>query len=478
VSEPDDIEAVRRALGERLASLRTAAGLSQPQLAPLVGYSRSTLANAETGRRPAAREFWQRCDEVLATGGVLGRQYDELAARKQKRQAAAQQAARAERLARIEQAQQHPLTTWQRQPAGELAAPAELSLIHDSWEVDQSNGLAGLLDEAAPSVAAPTLARLIHEWLVVEPPHHLELQAGRQIGDRLVTQVERRVVQLRHLDDFVGGRDLHALVERELAVTGRLLRDASYTEALGKRLFVAIGELCQLAGWVAADAGQYGRAAHYFALGVKAAHAAGDRPLAANVISTLAYQTSNTGNPLDGVLLAQTASRGAEHAATATAQALFHERVAWAQAKAGNRRSTEQALAQVEQNFDRRRPDDDPEWIYWLNEDEIAVMAARCYVELGQGSRAIPLLTDVLDHYDEQRTREAALYTSWLAEAHIQTGDIDRAAELATKTATLTAHTTSTRSDERLNLLRAKLGPYQGVAAVSDFLAQSNELAL
>jgi Flp pilus assembly protein TadD len=103
-------------------------------------------------------------------------------------------------------------------------------------------------------------------------------------------------------------------------------------------------------------------------------------------------------------------------------------------------------------------------------------MAARCYVELGQASRAVPLLTDVLARYGEQRTREAALYTSWLAEAHIQTGDIGRAAELASKTATLTSHTASTRSDERLNLLREKLVVHRSVPEVRDFLSQADEL--
>ena len=104
-------------------------------------------------------------------------------------------------------------------------------------------------------------------------------------------------------------------------------------------------------------------------------------------------------------------------------------------------------------------------------------MAARCYVELGQGARAIPLLTDVLTRYDERRTREAALYTSWLAEAHLQSGDIDRAAELASKMAVLTAHTTSTRSDERLNHLRTKLAPNSEVAAVREFMDRVEELS-
>jgi transcriptional regulator with XRE-family HTH domain len=72
------LAAARCALGERLARLRSAAGLSQVQFAPFIGYSRSTVATAETGRRTAALDFWQRCDDVLATRGALTRQCLEL----------------------------------------------------------------------------------------------------------------------------------------------------------------------------------------------------------------------------------------------------------------------------------------------------------------------------------------------------------------------------------------------------------------
>lgn len=49
--------------------------------------------------------------------------------------------------------------------------------------------------------------------------------------------------------------------------------------------------------------------------------------------------------------------------------------------------------------------------MYWLTEDEITIMAGRCYVELCQPDRAVPLLTGVLARYDERQTRESALYT-------------------------------------------------------------------
>lgn len=353
----------------------------------------------------------------------------------------------------------------------------ELTLSSNDWTNVESANLAELLrDGAELTITTDTVSRLVHEWLVVEPPQLVEVAAGRSIGDSLVSKVERRVAQLRRMDDFVAGGDLHELVERELRTTGTLLRDASYSEALGKRLLMAIGELCQLAGWVNGDAGNYPVAAHYYSVGVKAAHAAGDAPSAANLISTLAYQVSNVGNPREAVLLAQSADTGAKHQATPTTRALFKERVAWANAKVGDRKQTERALAAVETEYDHRTPDDDPEWVYWLNEDEINVMAGRCYVELGKAELAVPLLSEVLNHYDERMTRERALYLSWLAEAEIALGAIDEAAAIATKTLELTAQITSARSDDRVQVLRRRLRPYQRVPAVAEFEEQVREL--
>jgi tetratricopeptide (TPR) repeat protein len=55
-------------------------GLSQHELAPLSGYSRSTIANAETGRQRVPRGFWKSCDVALGTGSALARGHDEVLA--------------------------------------------------------------------------------------------------------------------------------------------------------------------------------------------------------------------------------------------------------------------------------------------------------------------------------------------------------------------------------------------------------------
>ena len=61
-------ESERKSLGRRLATARVAADLTQRQLAAVVGYSRSTVSNAELGHPDVARGFFVRCDQALDTG--------------------------------------------------------------------------------------------------------------------------------------------------------------------------------------------------------------------------------------------------------------------------------------------------------------------------------------------------------------------------------------------------------------------------
>ena len=69
--ESDAIENARRELGAELAACRRAAGYSQAGLASVVAYSRSTVANVETGRQHVPRGFWESADAACHAGGAL-----------------------------------------------------------------------------------------------------------------------------------------------------------------------------------------------------------------------------------------------------------------------------------------------------------------------------------------------------------------------------------------------------------------------
>ncbi|HUY44735.1 MAG TPA: helix-turn-helix transcriptional regulator [Streptosporangiaceae bacterium] len=61
----------RLALGEQLAAYRRASGFSQAELALLVNFSRSTIANVETGRQHVPTAFWDSADAALHARGAL-----------------------------------------------------------------------------------------------------------------------------------------------------------------------------------------------------------------------------------------------------------------------------------------------------------------------------------------------------------------------------------------------------------------------
>ena len=94
-------------------------------------------------------------------------------------------------------------------------------------------------------------------------------------------------------------RDAFAAELRQLrADAGLSLAGLAQHQRVGRALLGAVAELCQLVGWVLADAAAPDAAApdaaaRYHLLGVHAAHTAGARPTAANLVSILAYQVAN-----------------------------------------------------------------------------------------------------------------------------------------------------------------------------------------
>ena len=358
------------------------------------------------------------------------------------------------------------------------SSPGAALIAKQEWTRDDISSLSASFDDAVSGSALADIEMLAHEWIAADKPQLIELNVGRRIGDSLVETTEHRVIQLRRADDYMSGRTSHTLVHQELQATTKLLDEAALTEDQNRRLLTATGELAQLAAWVTADAGLYKQAASYAEGGILAAHAADNAPLAGNIISTLSYQLANTGNPRQAAMLALTAYAGARHSATATTKALLLERVAWADAKSGDLISCERAIGQVEENFDHAKPEDDPNWVYWLNREEIDVMAGRCFTELRQPARAEPLLRNATSGYDNTLIRENSLYLSWLAEDYILLNEIELAAETATRVLELGSRANSARTDERVRHLARLLRRYKDVQAAASFLDQYKDLSL
>ncbi len=347
----------------------------------------------------------------------------------------------------------------------------DVGLAPGGWTQDNNAELAQMLSMSA--VSAANAQQIAHEWLVTEPPQVYEVRSGRRIGGGLLAEIEARVERLRQLDDFIGGEDLRDASGAELAVTAALLREASYNERDGRRLLAAFADLCQIGGWIASDAGEHALAECRYLTGVRAAFAAGDQPMAANLLSSLSYQVANVGDPRDAVLLALSARTGAAREATPLMRALLAERAAWAYARLrGGQGSAEceRALGEADDAHSSHSPGvSEPPSVYWLDRGEMDVMAGRCYTELARPLKAEPLLVSVLARYDDTHTREKALYQTWLAETYVHAREFDQAAASATSALDLSLRVHSARSRSRVQHVRDRLRPYRASRAVRAF---------
>ncbi len=320
-----------------------------------------------------------------------------------------------------------------------------------------------------------TLAELLPDGDLMAP---LSAPRGRRIGAETVADLAARVHALRLADDVLSGGDLIEPAFRALHAGVRLHREAAFSESTGRALLVQIGELAQIAGWIASDAGRHSDAERAYTLGISAARQAGDRPLVANLAGSLAYQHSNTGREREGIDLAHAAVDEAGPDAPPKTRALFLDRVAWAHAKAGEARSAIQALGDAHDALGSADTDDAPAWAYWVTQAELEVMDARAYTELRRPLRAVPLLEDVLGRYDATHTREVALYRSWLAVALADANEPERAVEEAHRTIDVSGDLTSTRTSERVRVVLTRLRAYDDLPEVRDLMNAHGHLLL
>lgn len=319
----------------------------------------------------------------------------------------------------------------------------------------------------------PTLADFLPDD---DPLSPLEARTGRRIGMGQVDDLQQRVHGLRLADDVLAGGDLIRPALRELRSAVKLYRDGSHTNEVGRQLLRQIGELAQIAGWIASDAGQYSEAERIYRLGISAATQAEDYTLAGNIAGSLAYQLSNTGRECEGLTLAQAALNDAGAYAAPKARALYLDRVAWAHTKAGGVENGQQAMRALGEAGQALSEDsaatESPAYLYWVDAGELRVMESRVYTELHRPLRAVPLLRGVLGEYDVTHTRELALYLSWLAVALADANEPEEAATVAERVITLSADIPSERTAERVRVILRRLQDYADVPEVAALLAE------
>lgn len=275
------------------------------------------------------------------------------------------------------------------------------------------------------------LAGVANPWLLDPVSKVTDSAAGRRVGPSTVDDIERITAARRRMDDAIGGGTLLAAVREDLKVTVTLLGKASYSSATGTALLSAAAEQYRLASWLAFDTGQHGQAQHYTQLGLKAAHAAQDRQVGANILGFAAIQASVRGDGAAAEALARTGLAGGRGQLTPAVESSLHSRLAMARARLGDVDGVSAAVDQAEEILSQSDPDAEPDWIYWYTLADLHGGAGDAYLWANQPATAVPHLRQAAEGTPDEFARDRAIWLSVEATAHVLAGDLEQGRAVA-----------------------------------------------
>jgi hypothetical protein len=299
--------------------------------------------------------------------------------------------------------------------------------------------LGGLMDRRVfVAVSGSALTELA--WMAVntEPARLAAALAGGQVDLTLIQQIEQTIPKLRQLDDRQGGAANLIWVNAQFQAVAQLLKTADHGGSVTQRLLVAWAELGQLAGWMAADAERHGLAQRYYLTALRAAHNAADKALAANVLSMMANDAAERGEPADAISLG-TAAMEVACRSPATVQALVSSRLTAGYALTGDP-DRFHAAANRARELTEHPTGNRPRWAYYVSPQHLDFVWGGYQVSLATAdshrrrrhlSNAITLLTPLAtvpaDHPYQRRALKAGI---WLMAAHISGGELEQACEI------------------------------------------------
>jgi tetratricopeptide (TPR) repeat protein len=134
---------------------------------------------------------------------------------------------------------------------------------------------------------------------------------------------------------------------------------------------------------MAYDAADSGRAHRYYLVALRAAHDAGDRPLAAHILADLSYQTATEGSADEGVSIGQAALDAAERSPPSVRGSVL-TRISHAYAAAGRFREFERSWDEALDLVGKRDPERDPTWMYYFSVEHVRAQAGCALVQRGR----------------------------------------------------------------------------------------------
>ncbi|GAA3457995.1 helix-turn-helix domain-containing protein [Saccharothrix longispora] len=404
-------------LAHEIRRRRTAAGLSQPQLARMIGYTRQYVSLAErVDHNLPSAEIVRALDKGLRAEGAL------VELREQ---------------GKHEQEQRRG-----RSLAGRSVGGDAVSLPRSAERADMAGLLAPVRPLPVPSV----------------------------VGMAEVEEIRAVAWSFRNWDAVYGGGLVRAAVTAQLRYCADLL-GARCSDSVRAGLFSAVGHLGLVTGFMAFDAYAHEDARRIFRFALACAEEVGDWHLRAKVLSTMARQAIWCGDPDAGLTFSELALVRSDRL-TSTERAMLHTARGRAFARLGRIEDTVAAVGVADEEFGRSRPVDDPPWMRYYDAAQHAGDTGHALWDIAIHGHLVDetrrrLANAVAGHGDEY-VRARVISQTKLASLVMATGDPTEATVLGTQALGWAGTVKSRRAADDLLELRRFALPHDNLVEVSE----------
>jgi transcriptional regulator with XRE-family HTH domain len=265
--------------------------------------------------------------------------------------------------------------------------------------------------------------------------HASETPAPARIGMTDVRQVEAATRALRALDYQYGGGFCRDAVVAQLS-WGQQMLTASTTDVVRGRLYVALADLHNLAGWTSFDMGMADAARNHFGRALELARSGGSDTLVANVLYRMGRVYLHQDAANEALKFFQLGQIAAQESGSELAVAVLCGNEAWAYAALGNAAQAQKLLGRMRDEFSRSDVANAESWVKFFDETDVHAMVGTVHSVLATTVHrehtqfAIPALHRCLARYDSGMARSKAFMLSALATNHLIDGEVEQGAKV------------------------------------------------
>ncbi|MEA2592869.1 MAG: hypothetical protein QOD62_2700 [Actinomycetota bacterium] len=274
----------------------------------------------------------------------------------------------------------------------------------------------------------------------------------------------------RRLWQTTRAEDLRELVLGHLRLISRLFTSTT-SEKDATRLAAAASETALLAAWLAEDLWDCGAVHRHYQQATSYADRSQDNLLQAYVAGCMSYWAARTGKGTEAVKAVRRAKHVLPSHAPPAARTWMAAREATAYATAHDEPATSSALVRAEKALDETNGSSEAAWpwVFPVHDQEISRYRGLAAVSLNLSKMAVPALKDGLDSLGTAPTKRRSYTLGKLAEAHIQTGDVEEACHLGAEAFNIANNLGDTETLMAVRNVRVQLTPMEKTQAVRAF---------